>query len=82
MVLDPELIALFEVVVTMGGQTAGFIGELLDFAATFVGSKKWQLRLSAFAMVTKMLARTPRSKIARAYESLPQAAEHNVVSVP
>jgi hypothetical protein len=73
-VLDPEFIDLFEFVVTMGGQTAGFIAEPLEFAATFVDSKQRQLRLSAFAMVNKMLAQTPRSKIAvlmRAYRKPP-----------
>ena len=73
-VLDPEFIDLFEFVVTMGGQTAGFIAELLEFAATFVDSKQRQLRLSAFAMVNKMPAQTPRSKIAvlmRAYRKPP-----------
>ena len=39
-VLDPEFIDLFEIVVTMGGQAAGLIGELLDFAATFVDFKQ------------------------------------------
>ena len=73
-VLGPELIDLFEFVVTMGGQTAGFVAELLEFAATVVDSKQRQLRLSAFAMVNKMLAQTPRSKIAvlmRAYRKPP-----------
>ena len=58
----------------MGGQAAGFIAELLEFAATFVDFKQRQLRLSAFAMVNKMLAQTPRSKIAvlmRAYRKPP-----------
>ena len=63
-VIDPEFIDLFEFVVTLGGQTAGFIGELLELAATFVDSKQRQLRLVAFAKVNKMLAQTPRSKIA------------------
>ena len=58
----------------MGGQAAGFVAELLDFAATFVDSKQRQLRLSAFTLVNKMLAQTPRSKIAvlmRAYRKPP-----------
>ena len=73
-VLDPEFIDLFEFVVTMGGQAAGFIDELLDFAATFVDSKQRQLRLSAFATVNKMPTATPRSKMAvimRAYRKPP-----------
>ena len=73
-VLDPELIDLFDSVVTMGGQAAGFIAELLDFAATFVDSKQRQLRLSAFATVNKMPTATPRSKMAvimRAYRKPP-----------
>jgi hypothetical protein len=73
-VLDPEFIDLFEFVVTMGGRSAGFIDELLDFAAVFVDSKQRQLRLLAFAMVNKMPAETPRAKIAvlmRAYRKPP-----------
>ena len=72
--LDPEFIDLFEFVVTMGGSSAGFIDELLDFAGTFVDSKQRQLRLSAFAMVNKMPVETPRAKIAvlmRAYRKQP-----------
>jgi hypothetical protein len=69
-----QFIDLFEVVVTMGGQAAGFIDDLLDFAATFVDSKQRQLRLSAFAAVNKMPMATPRSKMAvimRAYRKPP-----------
>ena len=73
-VRDPEFIDLFDFVVTMGGQAAGFIAEPLDFAATFVDSKQRQLRLSAFATVNKMPTATPRSKMAvimRAYRKPP-----------
>jgi hypothetical protein len=73
-VLEPELIDLFDFVVSMGGRDAGFINELLDFACTFVDSKQRQLRLSAFALVNKMPQQTPRAKIAvlmRAYRNMP-----------
>ena len=73
-VLDPEFIDLFEFVVTMGGRSAGFIDELLDFAGAFVDSKQRQLRLLAFAVVNKMPAETPCAKIAvlmRAYRKPP-----------
>jgi len=72
--LDPEFIDLFDFVVTMGFQAAGFIGELLDFAATFVDPKQRKLRLSAFATVNRMPTTTPRSKMAvimRAYRKPP-----------
>ena len=73
-VIEPELIDLFEFVVSMGGRDAGFTDELLDFACTVVDSKQRQLRLSAFALVNKMPAQTPRAKIAvlmRAYHKTP-----------
>ena len=73
-VLEPELIDLFDSVVSVGGRDAGFINELLDFACTFVDSKQRQLRLSAFALVNRMPQQTPRAKIAvlmRAYRKMP-----------
>ena len=73
-VLEPEFIDLFEFVAHMGGNDAGFIDDLLDFACSYVDSKQRQLRLSAFALVNKMPAQTPRAKIAvlmRAYRKSP-----------
>ena len=73
-VLDLESIDLFELVVHMGGASAGFIDELLDFAGLFADSKQRQLRLLAFAVLNKMPTETPRAKIAvlmRAYRTTP-----------
>ena len=71
---DPDFVDLFELVVTMGGNTAGFLGELFAFAETYVDPKQRQLRLAGFAVANKMPVEMPRAKVAvieRAYRKPP-----------
>ena len=71
---EPEFIEMFDFIVSVGGNNAGYMKELLDFGDKFVDSKLRALRLSAFTEVNKMPAACPRSKIAvlkRAYRKKP-----------
>ena len=72
---EPEFIEMFDLVISLGANTSGYVKELLDFGDRFVDSNYRMLRLCAFTEVQKMPADCPRSKIAvlkRAYRKKPQ----------
>ena len=72
---EPDFIALFECLISLGAGVNTYIPELLDFGSKFVNQKKRQLRLCAFAEVNKIPAQFPRTKVAvlkRAYRETPK----------
>lgn len=65
---------MFECIINLGADSNSYVRELLEFCEKFVDQKKRQLRLNAFAIVNKIPAECPRSKIAvlkRAYRKTP-----------
>ena len=71
---DPDLPEVFDFLIALGVGVNSYVDDLLEFASTFVDSKKRQLRFGAFAVCNKMPAEVPWTKVAvikRSYRKKP-----------
>ena len=71
---DPDLVDLFDYMVSLGVGTNTYLDNLLDFARFFVNSQKRQLRFSAFTAANKIPKSCPRIRVGlikRAYKKNP-----------
>ena len=67
---DPDLIEIYDFLISLGVGTNTYIEDFMNFATTYVDSSKRQLRFSAFAEVNKLRGDRPWTKVAlmkRAY---------------
>lgn len=71
---DPDLIKVFDYVISVGVGTTSYIDSLMDFGQAFVDSNLRQLRFSACGIANKICAQAPWTKkavIKRALKSKP-----------
>ena len=71
---DPDLVELFDYMVSLGVGSNTYLENLLDFTRFFVNSKKRQLRFSAFTAANKLPKSCPRIRVGlikRAYKKVP-----------
>ena len=64
MVDDPDFADFFQAVINLGGDTADYIRDFVDFGAKFVDQKKRKLRMQTFGFLNKMDINKPLTKIA------------------
>ena len=71
---DPDLLHLFDYIVSLGVGSNSYLENLLEFGRFWVNSKKRQLRFSAFTAANKIPKSCPRIRVAlikRSYKKMP-----------
>ena len=61
---DPDLIEMFDLIVSLGGKGSVYLQEIQDWGARFVDQKKRRMRLAGFKMINGMHDECPRAKVA------------------
>ena len=61
---DPDLIEMFDLIVSLGGKGSVYLEEIRDWGARFVDQKKRRMRLAGFKAINGMHDECPRAKVA------------------
>ena len=61
---DPDLIEMFDLIISLGGPNLSYLQEIRDWGSRFVNQKKRRMRLAGFKVLNSMPLKYPRAKVA------------------
>ena len=79
---DPDLIELFDFVISIGAGNEDFISEIKAWASRFVDQKRRRMRLAGFKVLNDMSPGFPRAKVAALKYTYKGTPKHGYVPCP